>query len=185
MELDPFNPLIQVWYAVLLIDNGDFQEALLYGENITANSPEHVMANTLIEISAFYCKDYDKVVAASKYVLAHTDVNFEEVDGIYWEAGFVAAYEEILRQLEFLAVEDYIQPIELIYRYIMVDQLDKAMDWIEKGYELRDQVMPYMGTKGFLCEPLFDNPRFIEILQRIGFYEIWHPWGSGGGSKVN
>jgi hypothetical protein len=50
---------------------------------------------------------------------------------------------------------------------MMVDQPDKAMEWIEKGFELRDPVMPYLATWGFLFEPLFDNPRFIEIFQKM------------------
>ncbi len=50
---------------------------------------------------------------------------------------------------------------------MMVDQPDKAMEWLEKGFEVRDPVMPYIATHGFLFEPLFDNPRFIEILQKM------------------
>ncbi len=47
----------------------------------------------------------------------------------------------------------------------MVDQADKAMEWIEKGFEVRDPNMPYIATPGYLFEPLFDNPRFIEIIR--------------------
>jgi hypothetical protein len=50
---------------------------------------------------------------------------------------------------------------------MMVDQPDKAMEWIEKGVEVRDPVMPYLGTQGFFCEPLFDNPRFITVLEKM------------------
>jgi hypothetical protein len=50
---------------------------------------------------------------------------------------------------------------------MMVDQPDKAMDWLEKGFEVRDQRMPYIATHGFLFEPLFDNPRFIAILEKM------------------
>ena len=50
---------------------------------------------------------------------------------------------------------------------MMVDQPDKAMEWIEKGFEVRDPNMPYIAAHGFLCEPLFDNPRFIEIIKKM------------------
>ena len=117
--------------------------------------------------AAFYCRDYNKVMEATKYVLAHTGVDFKEVERIFGETGFVAAYEEILRQLEVLAQKGYVQPFELVIRYMMVDQPDKAMEWIEKGFEVRDPVMPYLATRGFLCEPLFDNPGFIEIIEKM------------------
>ena len=167
IELDPLNPLVQVLYGAVLMNTGDFKTALAYGEEITAGDPGHLLANTCIEYTAFYYRDYNKVIEAVKYVLAHTGVDFKEVERIFGETGFVAAYEEILRQLEVLAQKGYVQPIELVIRYMMVDQPDKAMEWIEKGFEVRDPVMPYLATWGFLFEPLFDNPRFIEIFQKM------------------
>jgi TolB-like protein/Tfp pilus assembly protein PilF len=167
IELDPLNPAIQVFYAVPLINSGDYESALAIGEKITADDPEHLMANSLIEFAAFYCRDYDKLFEATKNVLADKGVDFKKVEIIFEETDFVAAYEEILRQLEVLAQKGYVQPFELVFRYMMVDQPDKALEWIEKGFEVRDPVMPYLGTKGFLCEPLFDDPRFIEFLQKM------------------
>ncbi len=167
IELDPLNPLVQVWYGAVLMNIGDFNTALAYGEKITAGDPGHLLANNLIMFAAFYCRDYNKVMEATKYVLAYTGVDFKEVERIFGETGFVAAYEEILRQLEVLAQKGYVQPFELVFRYMMVDQPDKAMEWIEKGFEVRDPVMPYLATPGFFCEPLFDNPRFIEIIQKM------------------
>lgn len=167
IELDPLNPMIQVLYASVLINTGDFEAALAIGEKVTAGDPGNLMGNTVIEFAAFYRRDYDKVFEATKYVLTPQGVDFNEVELIFEETGFIAAYEEILRQLEVLAQKGYVQPFELVYRYMMVDQPDKAMEWIEKGFEVRDPVMPYLGTQGFFCEPIFDDPRFIEFLHKM------------------
>jgi tetratricopeptide (TPR) repeat protein len=167
IELDPLNPLIQVWYTVPIINSGDFETALAFGEKITATDPGHLMANSLIEAAAFYCREFDKGMKASRHVLSDKGVDFKEVERIYGETGYIVAYKEILRQLELLAQTEYVQPFELVFRYMIVDQPDKAMEWIEKGFEGRDPVMPYLGTRGFLCEPLFDDPRFIEFIQKM------------------
>ena len=169
IELDPLNPLIQVFYAAPLMNTGDYETALAYGEKISAVDPGHFMANSLIEVSAFLCRDYNKVMEAAKYIFAakEEEVDFKEVERIFGETGFVTAYEEILRQLEVLAQKGYTAPVEMAFRYMMVDQPDKAMEWIEKGFEVRDQVMPYIATHIFLCEPLFDNPRFLEIVKKM------------------
>ncbi len=170
IELDPLNPMIQLFYSVPLMNAGDYKPALAYGEKITSGDPGNYMANTLIEISAFLCRDYNRVMEAAKHVFAAKEekVDFKEVERVFGEAGFVAAYEEILRQSEVLAQKGYyLAPVEMAYRYMMADQADKAMEWIEKGFEVRDPVMPYIATHGFLCEPLYDNPRFIEILQKM------------------
>jgi len=166
IELDPLNLLVQVWYGAVLMEIGDFETALAYGEKVTAVNPGHLAANSLISTAAFLCGDYNKVMEAAKYAFAKK-VDFKEVERIYGETGFVAAQEEILRQKEVLAQKGYVPAVGMAVRYMMVDQPDKAMEWIEKGFEVRDQGMPYIATHGWLCEPLFDNPRFIDILEKM------------------
>jgi hypothetical protein len=50
---------------------------------------------------------------------------------------------------------------------IMANQYDKAMDWVEKGYELHDQNMPYIANSIYNLDPLHDNPRFIAIVEKM------------------
>jgi len=103
---------------------------------------------------------------ASKHFLA-SQVDFKEVERIFGESGFVAANKEILRQLEVFAQNGFVAPVDMAIRYMMVDQADKALEWLEKGFEVRDPNMPYITTRGYLLDPLFDNPGFIEIIQKM------------------
>lgn len=167
LALDPLNPLVKIWYAATLQCVGKYEEALALGEEVTAEDPGHYMANNGLETFAFSCGDYDKVMEALKYLLPARNINYEEIELIYTEKGIVAAYEEILRREEVIAQHEYVPPIEMIVRYMMADQEQKALDWIEKGYELREQSMPYIATHMCFCEPLFDDPRFIDIIQKM------------------
>ncbi len=166
LELDPLNPNLKIWASVALMAVGDFKSALEVGEEIAAADPNYYMAYSVIENAAFYCRDYDKVMEASKHLLTK-EVDFKEVDRIFGESGFVAANVEILRQLELIAQNGFVAPFGMAQRYVMVDQADKAIEWLEKGFEVRDPNMPYISTRGFLFEPLYDNPGFIEILQKM------------------
>jgi len=167
LNLDPLNLLIQVLYAAVLSFEGDYETALAYGEKVTEIDPGHAMANSLIEVAAFYCRDYNKTFEAVKHILPFEKDTIIEIERIYDEQGFIAAYEEILRQFEVRAQNDFVMPVPMATKYIMVNQQDKAMEWIEKGYEIHDPQMPYIGTKGYLCEPLFNNPRFIDIVEKM------------------
>ncbi len=168
IDLDPLNPLIQVWYSALLMCLDDCETALVYLEKVVTNDSEHVLAYGNIEGAAYRCKDYNKTFEAVIHILPLEEDSLKEIEAIFDEHGFVAAYEEILRQSEVLAQKGYfLVPIEMAYRYVMVDQPDKAMDWVEKGYELHDQNMPYIATSIYNLDPLFDNPRFIKILQKM------------------
>jgi len=161
LELDPLNPNMKIWASVVftLDDPKSFLEV---GEEVAAADPNYYMAYAVIEAAAFYCGDYNKVMEATKHVLAEK-VDFKEVDRIFGESGFVAAEEEILRQLELIAQNGFVSPVDMAIRYLWVDQPDKAMEWFEKGFEVRDPNMSYIGS----TEELFDNPRFIEILQKM------------------
>jgi hypothetical protein len=50
--------------------------------------------------------------------------------------------------------------------YIHVGELDRALDWLERGYDVRNQNMPYISVA-----PIFDSvrqhPRFRALLQRM------------------
>ena len=166
-SLDPLNPLTQVWYGATLACVGEFEKALALFEKADAEDPGSFIANNGIEVAAFRCGDYDKVMKALKYILPAENISYEEVERIYREKGFVPAYEEILRQEEVIAKHEYVPPIEMVVRYLMVDQKEKAMDWLEKGFETHDQSMPYIATHIYLCEPLFDDPGFIRIVQNM------------------
>ena len=41
------------------------------------------------------------------------------------------------------------------------------MDWLEKGYEWHDPAMTYIATKIFNFDPLFNNPRFLDIVKKM------------------
>jgi TolB-like protein len=167
IELDPFNPLIKVLYSFTVLSVSDCEKALALAEKVTADDPEHYMANNAIESAAFRCGDYDKVMKAAKYILPVRGIDYQKVERVFKKQGFVPAYEEVMRQSEILAQNGYFSPVEMAVRYMMVDQKDKALDWLEKGFKVHDQNMPYITTDAYLCEPLFDNPRFIDIIKKM------------------
>ena len=86
---------------------------------------------------------------------------------IFNEQGFIKAYENILEHLEKFAENNHMSPIDMAFRCIMADQHEKALDWLEKGYEIHDAGVPYIATKIFIFEPLFNNPRFIALCEKM------------------
>ena len=167
INLDPLNPMTQIQYAASLLAVGDFEASLAFGEKVTADDPDHFLANNLIEFAAFQCGNYAKAMKAAKYTMPARSFAFDEVERIFEEQGFIAGYKEILRHLEEMAKNGFVDPIELVIRYMMVDQPDKAMVWVEKGFEIHSPNMPYISTHMYLCDPLFTNPRFIDVIHKM------------------
>lgn len=170
LTLDPFNPYVKCWCGAVLICVGDCKTAIDLAEEITVADPGNYLANNVILIAAFKCKEYDKVIKAERYnlpVFSVKEDDIKEIERIFNEEGFIKAYEKIMILLEKSAENNPISPVDMATRYIMANQPDKAMDWLEKGFELHDPGVTYIATKIFDFEPLFNNPKFIEIVKKM------------------
>ena len=168
-KLDPLNPNMKCWYAATLMAIGDFKTALSLAEEAVAVDPGNIMAQSCIIMAAYRHKEYDKVLRAEKYVLPFPieEDTFKEIERIYSESGIISAYEEILKRLEKFAENNYVSFLDMTYRYLFTNQPDKAMDWVEKGFEMHDPQITYIATTIYYLDPLFGNPRLISICEKM------------------
>jgi TolB-like protein len=169
ISLDPLNPATKLMYIGTLVQAGDYKTSLSLMEEALATNPEDININGMLEIVAYKCKDYDKVIRAVKFSLPITIEKdaFKGIEKIYSESGIAKAYEEIMKHLEKYAENNYIGFSEMAIRYIIANHPDKAMDWIEKGFELHDPIMTYITRSGHFFDTLFGNPRFIAICKKM------------------
>jgi len=169
MSLDPLGPMVKLINLGTMVQAGDYETSLSLAEELLAADPENFNTNYMIEISAYRLKDYDKVIRAVKYALPFPieEEAFKEIERIYSESGIVSAYEEILKHLEKFAESHPICFMDMAFRYLVANQPDKAMDWIEKGFEMHDPQMTYITTPAQYFDRLFGNPRFIAICEKM------------------
>jgi hypothetical protein len=62
------------------------------------------------------------------------------------------------------------QPVgfwDMAFRYLVADEPDKAMDWVEKGFEMHDPLMTYITTPARYFDRLFGDPRFIAVCEKM------------------
>ena len=73
-----------------------------------------------------------------------------------------AALKELLK----LSATKYVSPYNIAVIYKALDERDKALEWLEKGYAQRDPKMTFLKV-----EPKWNNlrnePRFIDLIQRM------------------
>ena len=169
IKLDPSNPIIQSTYSGLLTSLGDCKGGVTYAEKAVADDPKNYIGNSALEAAAFQCKDYEKVIRAVKYSLPINieENTFKEIEKIFHKQGFAAAFKEIMPRMESFASSNPVGVMDMAMRYIYTNLPDKALDWLEKGYEIHDPTMPYIATRCFNLDPLFTNPRFFAIVKKM------------------
>jgi tetratricopeptide (TPR) repeat protein len=169
IKLDPSNPIIQSLYSALLTSLGDCKGGVTYAEKVVAADPKSYLGNSALEAAAFQCKDYEKVIKAVKYSLPiNIEENaFKDIEKIFYKQGFAAAFKEIMPRMESFASSNPVGVMDMAMRYIYTNLPDKALDWLEKGFEIHDPTMPYIATHCFNLDPLFSNPRFLAIAKKM------------------
>jgi adenylate cyclase len=165
--LDPLNPAEKLLYSGTLIQAGDFAAALSVAEELVADDPMDMNAKVMLEIAAYNLGEYDEVIKSLKHKLPFSEDVYEGIVRIYNESGIVAAYEELMKHMEKYAENIPIGWAGMAGGYIIANQPDKAMDWIEKGFEAHDPQITYITATGRFYEQLFGNPRFIAICKKM------------------
>ena len=66
-------------------------------------------------------------------------------------------------------IEGY-SPYMIAASYSVIGETDEAFAWLERGYRERDSLMVFLKADA-RCDPLRSDPRFDDLLRRIGFPE--------------
>ena len=167
IDLDPLNPFIQALYSAVLYFAGNNQSAREYCEKSLSADPDNFFSNQAMEIIVSDSGDYAQTIEAGLQWLPLKDEIKTIVKQVYEKRGFIAAQNEIINALEKYSKENYYIPPDMAMRYLWVNNVEKALDWLEKGYDIHDQQMTYIFVAFRKNELIKDNPRFIALLKKM------------------
>jgi eukaryotic-like serine/threonine-protein kinase len=167
LKLDPLNPLILSLCGVSLFILKRFGESIKLFNDALRIDPDYNLALSNLGEAFYLSGRADE--ALDKYKAYYAIMNLHDVaeaieKGVKEESSekaFIYMAEALERKYQ----ADYWVPAEIAWRFVQAGNKNKALDWLEVGYEKRDQNMPY------LCLPLFDpirnEPRFQEIARKM------------------
>jgi TolB-like protein/Tfp pilus assembly protein PilF len=168
LELDPFNPYFHSFLAVDFLYVRQWDEAIAQARPVLATAPDDAIANAVLWY-AFGAKGMHReaLAAARAYLKALYDdraVN-EALERGFAEAGYQEAMRRAAQPLIAHFHKSYVCPMDIASLYVEARETSRAVDWLEKGYEVRDQSMPYIGWPPF--DSLHSEPRFRSLLRRM------------------
>jgi Tfp pilus assembly protein PilF len=89
-----------------------------------------------------------------------------QIGHVYGISGKRAKAEEVLKDLTTRSKEKYVSPVYFARVYVGLGQKDQALEWLERGYAVRDS-----HVESIAVEPTYDSlrsdPRFIDLLRRL------------------
>jgi adenylate cyclase len=175
LELDPLKPLVLGLYAEVMRMEGDDQSAILNLEKALSIDPNFGFAAvSLSDIqmqTAYTNGDYEKWIEKwEKKVRAGKVWNEEGISAVlntFHEKGLLSAFEEMFKMNEKYGNACYMSGAVKAERYLRLGKYDKALECLEKDFEMRDMFMTYISTDLYIFNQLKDNPRYIALLKKM------------------
>ena len=113
---------------------------------------------------------YEEALAeAKKYYAALGDhESAQALDLGYAQGGYQEAMRRAAETLAARSRTTFVPPLDVATLYTYAGDNNRALEWLEKGYEGRNPDMPYLGLFP-IFDPLRDDPRFQDLLRRMNF----------------
>lgn len=83
----------------------------------------------------------------------------------YEEDGYSGAMTSAAEIMAAFSKQTYVSPFFIAQMYAIAGDKEDSIEWLERGYEMEDPLMPYVST--FIFDLLGDDPRYQDLLRRM------------------
>jgi TolB-like protein/Tfp pilus assembly protein PilF len=179
LELDPFNALFYAMYGVVLQYQRRWDESIAAARTALSLQPDMPVARSVLQ-RAYIAKGMrDEQLADQRERIARDPERMAAFEQGLAEGGYEGAQRRIAdllaaRYEEARGVPDagarrVYMPVGIAWRYLDAGDTERAIDWLEEAYDVRDANLPYVGLPSW--DALRPDPRFRALLRRIGLPE--------------
>lgn len=162
LDIDPLNPFSRMFRAIQLGLTGRHEAAIEAFEGVPPNplrsfalSWQHFKLGDIPGGLGHYV-DYFTMLGAEPVMEAMTE------DGLDPRTAMIRGAEALVA----LSERTFVKPNNMIHLFGWGGDIDRAMEWIERSWEMRDHELAYLGTMGTAPE-LNTDPRFRAFLERM------------------
>ncbi len=169
-KLDPFSSVIGANAGRILFLAGRHPEGIKQFQLVLEMNPEFAYAHSALGTALISMSSVDEGTAEIEKAWNLSPENIwsrAELAYAYVAAHRKTTVERILQELKEISKERYVPGTVISAVYAILDEKDRAFEWLEKAVEDRTSTLPEN-----MNEPMFDSirtdPRFHSLLQRIG-----------------
>jgi len=167
--LDPFNPLIHSFHALVLFSRRRYDEAIAAAREALRFQPDFPVATNALWFIMHEKEEMEKEALEAAKAFIRDTYSAPGIEAAIDEGLARGGYAEAMRRgAEFLTAllpETFCLPSDIAMFYFAAGERNEALDWLEKGLEIHDPVLPYLGYEFF--DGLRPDPRFQELLRKM------------------
>jgi serine/threonine-protein kinase len=169
-ELDPIKLTRILDLAMILHYSRQYEKALAEYQKLLEVSPNDTYAR--YQLSRFYLAtgQFESAESELKHLQKYdpSDPLFKPLLGVaYGLSGKKEEATKILKDLQERRNREYVRPYMLAELYNALGEKEYSLDWLEKACDEHDDWVVYIYIDP-LSDPLRSEPRFHEVLKRVG-----------------
>jgi serine/threonine protein kinase len=168
LQLDPLNELVHIHHGFILLSAGRYDEVIVQMRKLLRTSPQHPMAHGGLSTALWQKAMYEESLTEMKAYYSYMgDLEVEEgLTQGYAQSGYRGAMRRAADLMAARARKTYVASVDIACLYAIAGENDQALEWLEKGLEVRDPVMPYVDAYVEFA-PLRSYPRFQDLLRKM------------------
>jgi TolB-like protein/DNA-binding winged helix-turn-helix (wHTH) protein/Flp pilus assembly protein TadD len=174
-ELDPLSLPVNNALAGRLLVAGHYDEALEQVQKTLELDSHFAPAHQTLGWAYLNRGKQTEAIQEFQQALKLSGTDDTELDldlgFAYATVGNRAEAQKILTKLKALHERRVVSSASIAILYGALGDLDEAFAWLEKAYEERDPELTYLKVPGRRFEPLRHDPRFQQLVRRVGFPE--------------
>ena len=167
--LDPFNPLLHSWYALILYSQRRYDGAIAAAREALRIQPDFPVATNVLWFIMHEKKGMEREAFEAAKNFARVTYDDPRIDSAldegYTQGGYFEAMKRGAEALIARLPETFCLPGDIAMFYTMAGEKDKALDWCEKGLEIHDPTLLYLGMPS--DDGLRSDPRFNDLLRKM------------------
>ena len=169
LELDPLNSMFMGMYGNALILLGRYDEAMVMARKAIRTSPNDPMGQSILWELLHLKGQYNEALEAAKafYIGQGLTPIANVMSSGYERGGYSEAMRSVAETLAAISKETFVGPVWIALPYSFAGEKEKVLELLEKAYEIKSPMMPYIGGHGAINNLLHDEPRFQDLLRRM------------------
>ena len=163
LEADPLSPLIWALYEVNLTFARRYEEAMAAAERSLQLDPVKTVGAGIPYLLYYMGKEEEAFIEWRKDFKIPDDL--KAMDEGYAEGGFREAHRRLADVQAERSKSIFIPPLKIADNYSIAGDIDNAVSWLEKAFEMRDPNLTYILLPEY--DLLRDDPRFRDLCRKM------------------
>jgi tetratricopeptide (TPR) repeat protein len=166
LKLDPLNIYCKVVYGWSLLFSRRYNEAIAIFQEILKTDPANMAALSNLPEAFHMVGKYKEEMEAWK---SYYTTSFKDFVHVFDRVNDTANYISILNlEADTLVAQSktkFINPTEISLVYACAGNIERAMDMLDRAYEMHDPNLPFLSHPGY--DRLRDEPRFQALCEKM------------------